>query len=231
MKVNCPCCSAQVPAANFNLETGWAKCEGCQELFALAQVVPGFVAPGSQAGRPVPRPFNARELVERAKDELLIHVPAEGMRAATCGLLGFATVWLAFITFWTAGALGIFGPDEPDAANWVFASFSIPFWLIGFGMLVGVVWKARGTKSVRIDRDGMRTHLRCLAWARSRYVPIDRVQHARKYEPQVKSDGPPPNGAEIVYWAGSFVLPADSEEEAWWLIAEINDFVKATGTA
>ena len=227
MKVPCPCCSAQIPAENMNLDTGWGKCAACHELFPLADVVPDFPKPGSLSSGVAQRPFKARAILERTDGELLVHVPPEGLRAATCGLLGFATFWLAFIAFWTIGALGVFFGQPPDAYDWVFAAFSIPFWLIGFGMMAGVAWKVWGTKSVRIDQDGIRTHIRCVLWSRSRWIEFDQIQHARHYEPKVKSEGQEAYAVEIVYRAGSFVLPADSEEEEDWLIFEINDFLKS----
>jgi hypothetical protein len=229
MKVQCPQCATQVPAANMSLEAGWGKCEACQEVFPLAEVVPGFPAPGTWLGRPVERPFDARAVVERSARELQVDIPAEGMRAATFTMLGFATFWLAFIAFWTAGALGMFWGGHRTTANWLFASFSIPFWLVGIGMLGGVAWNLWGTKSVRIDQNGMTTYQRCLVWSRSRWVELDRVQHARHYDAPVKGSGHAtiPHAVEIVYRSGSFVLPADSGEEERWLIAEINDVVKS----
>ncbi|MGC3970277.1 MAG: hypothetical protein QM775_23990 [Pirellulales bacterium] len=72
MKVKCPDCAKQVPAANLNLATGWGKCDGCQELFALADVVPGFTAGGGDPKAVVvERPYNARAVVERNSGELL----------------------------------------------------------------------------------------------------------------------------------------------------------------
>ncbi len=213
MKVCCPDCSSPVPAANISLNTGWAKCETCQEVFPLAAVVPGFSVPGPSWADVVPRPFNARAVVERTPGELLVHVRAEGMRAATGCLLGFAVVWLSFIAFWTTGALGVFFGGQPQLANWLFAAFSIPFWFVGLGMLTAVAWSVWGMKSVRIDREGMITHQRCLTWRRSRWIALDRVQHARPYDPKVKGSGTSPHGVEIVYRAGSFVLAVDSEEE------------------
>jgi hypothetical protein len=226
MKVRCPGCSTQIPAANINLETGWAKCSECQELFPLDQVVPGFSAAGRRADSPIPRPFDARAIVERTAEELLIHVPAEGMRAGAWAGLGFAVFWLGFVAFWTVGALGVFGGQAPGAVDWAFAAFSIPFWIVGFVLTAAVVWSVWGTKSLRIDRDGMRTHQRCLAWSRSRWVGFDRVQHARPHDPQVKAEGARTHGVEVVYRVGSFVLPADSDEEERWLVAEVNDFVR-----
>jgi hypothetical protein len=227
MKVQCPSCAAVVPAANISLDAGWGKCEACQDVFALADAVPGFRAPESQALWPVIRPYNARARVERTIDMLQVHVPAEGMRAATFGRLGFAIFWLGFIAFWTAGALGVLVGQPPEPFNWLFAAFSIPFWIAGFVMLAAVVWHVCGIKAVQIDREGMWTHQRCLGWSQSRWIEIDRVQRARHYDPKVKSSARSPHALEIVYRAGSFVLPADSGDEEKWLIGEINDFVKS----
>ena len=52
MKVQCPRCSTQVPVANISLDTGWGKCEVCQELFPLAEVVPGLLPVGWNARHP-----------------------------------------------------------------------------------------------------------------------------------------------------------------------------------
>jgi hypothetical protein len=210
----------------MNLDTGWAKCDSCHELFRLADVVPGFTAPGVPPGLPQ-RPLNARAILERTDGNLLIHVPSEGLRAATCGLFAFAAFWLGFIAFWTIGALGVFDGQPPAQFNWLFASFSIPFWLVGLGMMAGVAYRVWGKKSVQIDGAGMRTNLRCLFWSRSRWVDLERIQHARPYVAQVKSQGQVTYAVEIVYRSGSFVLPADSEDEEDWLIGEINDFVKS----
>ena len=66
------------------------------------------------------------------------------MRAGTWGLLGFATFWLAFIAFWTVRALGVFfNGGQVHWENAIFAAFSTPFWLVGFGMLGGVLARTR----------------------------------------------------------------------------------------
>jgi hypothetical protein len=231
MKVHCPSCSALVPAANLNLETGWGKCGACQELFALAAVVPGFSA--GRPAQPAPqRPFNARAVAERTADELLVYVPPRGWGGGACGVLGFVGFWLLFISFWTAGAAGLFGGNGqgPGAGNRLFALFSLPFWLVGFGMLGALLWQVWGTKSIRIDREGLRTYQRCLTWSRTRWVELDKVQHAKPYLPPLQNNNRRiPRGVEVVYQSGSFVLPVDSEDEEKWLTAEINDFLKSVG--
>lgn len=227
MKLHCPACARLVPAANIHFETGWGKCAECQELFRLAAVLPDYSAPAAQALiRPV-RPYDARAHVERSATELLVHVPAEGMRASTWALLGFGTFWTGFTAFWTTGALGLWGNQPPQAFNFAFASFSIPFWIVGFGMLGGVVWKARCTRTVRLDAEGMVAGRRCSWWSRTRHTPIEDLQHARVYAPAVRSEQHPQLAVEIVHSGGAFVLPVDSAAEQDWLSAEINGFLDA----
>jgi hypothetical protein len=231
MKVQCPACGAAVPAENIDLEKGWGKCGICNDVFPLADVLPGYAAPPVPKKTALPRPFNARIIAERVGDSLTVYVPAAGMRAATCGLLGFAVFWLAFITFWTAGALGLIGGQGPQGMNIVFACFSIPFWVIGVGMLGGVAWAAWSKKMLHVNPEEMVMRSRCLLWSRTRSVARDRVQQARPYTPAVNSNrsaNTPSFGVEVVYEKGSFVLAAESEPEQEWLMQEINTTLEAT---
>lgn len=176
------------------------------------------------------RPFNARSVVDQTRDSLEIFIPRQGFRAATIGGLGFAIFWLAFVAFWTAGALGLFfGGGPPQAFNIGFAAFSTPFWCVGFGMLGGIAWSAYGTRRVQLDDNELRTETQCLLYTRRRRIERSHVQCARRYRPKVESQNTTYYGAEIVFEKGSYVLPADEEFEADWLVAVINDHLKNTG--
>lgn len=231
MKLACPECSAPIPARNVSFESGWAKCEACDEIIRLADVLPGFSLAPSHEAAVIERPYNARAVVERTAEELIVYVPAQGMRAATWGLLGFATFWLAFIAFWTAGALGVFAGGPAMPFQWGFAAFSIPFWCAGLGMVGGVLWLARGTCGIHIDRYEMLFRKKCLIWSRTRRVPVESIQYAHPYvahsQDGQKNTVQVPWSVEIVYERGSFVVPADSEAEQKWLIHEINDFLRS----
>lgn len=227
MQVVCPNCSSVVASENISLDAGWGKCGGCQDVFRLEAVLPGYRTPTARPpeGR-AERPFDARVHLERSATELLMHLPAEGMRAGNWVMLGFATFWLGFVAFWTCGALGLlFGNQPIGAFNWGFAAFSIPFWLVGFGMLGTVIWKARGTKTVRIDSVEMVTQARCLGWKRTRRIAAEDIQSARIHVPSVKSEQTTTFAVEIVYQGGSFVMTVDTPAEQSWLIAEINEFL------
>jgi hypothetical protein len=232
MKLLCPNCQRPIPSDDIELAAGWAKCRKCDEIFKLAEILPGYGTSAAAAGPTAPpeRPFDAWAVVDRTPERMIVVIPANGMRAATWGLLGFAIFWLGFIAFWTAGALGVFfnhGRVRPQ--NALFAAFSTPFWLVGIGMLAGVVWSARGTLRVYLDASTLYTESRCL-FARWRKT-IDRaeVQHARKGVVKVRNNENStytPYSVEIIYTKGSYRLSCNSETEQDWLIGEINDFLK-----
>ena len=119
--------------------------------------------------------------------------------------------------------------------NALFAAFSTPFWLVGFGMLGGVLWSARGTRSVMIDSVELVTELRCLIWQRRRTIDRSRVQYARKGDAVPSTTAPntpiamghfPRYLVELVYEKGSFSLPCDTTAERDWLLNEINEFLE-----
>jgi hypothetical protein len=164
---------------------------------------------------------------------MVVHRPADGVTGGAIALLAFACFWLAFIAFWTAGALGVFfgGGGQIGWENGLFAAFSTPFWLVGIGMLIGVVWTVRGTRSVYMDSDQMVTELRCLFWRRMRTYERNQVQCAREglnITRQGKKGSPTTNYVvEVVRDGGAFTLPCTGLAERAWVAAEINDFLKS----
>lgn len=231
MKINCPACGHELAAADIGLDTGWAKCSACNEVFSLSAVLPTYGAGAAPAG-PVERPFDAWPILERDRQRLMLNVPAHGMGAGQWVLLVFALVWLTFIAFWTAGALGMFFGAQFDWVGTLFAAFSIPFWIAGFGMLVAVVWTARGTRTLYLDAGQMLTELRCGPWRRRRIFDRADVQHARKEViTKTNEDGKAiatQPAVDVVHTGGFFRIPCSHEAEQAWLVYEINDFLETT---
>jgi hypothetical protein len=236
VKVTCPTCREVVSAENIALDAGWAKCTRCNEVFRLSEILPGYTS--GAPSEPVPeRPFDARAVVERTEEKLIVHVPPNGMRPVW-GLLGFAVFWLGFIAFWTAGVLGLaFGGGGPIGWGQVgFACFSIPFWAVGFVMLGTVVWSARGNRTACLTASWMLTELRCVFWRRRRRIARFLVQRARKgtfrgWRWEGRSDDTAVGGAAfpvaLVFENGTFSLPCTTEAEQEWLVAEVNQFLQS----
>lgn len=230
MKISCTNCERTIPAEDIALDKGWAKCRQCDEVFPLATLLPNYAAAAAPEAGARERPFDARVVLQREPQMLALHLPAYGIGPASLGLLGFATFWLAFIAFWTAGALGVFfNQGQIRWENAMFAAFSTPFWLVGFGMLGGAVWIFRGTRSVMLDAWRMVTETRCLLFRRTRSIVRDQVQCARvgQYVANKNRETQPQPAVDIVYTKGVFRVPCVNEAEQAWLVAEINGFLQS----
>lgn len=80
----------------------------------------------------IPRqPAGTRVLLEKTRHELNLDIPPVGFRGETVALGLFSLFWNGFLVVWTLGAA--------VGGGGFFALFSIPFWLIGGGMVIGVV--------------------------------------------------------------------------------------------
>ena len=229
MKLTCPSCDAAIPAVDVDLASGWGKCSKCDDIFPLADVLPGYISASTDAV--VEQPFDAWAQLDRSLDRLAIFLPARGMRVDTWRLLGFAAVWLAFIAFWTASALGVFfNPGKaPDMQSVIFACFSIPFWLVGIGLLGVVLWKSRRAYTVYFDAQKVLAQWNCSIVHRRRILEREQVQHARAATKSIRSDNDIAEErllAEIVFERGSFGLPCETPSEQRWVVSEINKFLK-----
>ena len=231
MKLLCPTCHQSLPSEDIELALGWAKCRRCDEIFKLAEILPEYVAAGGTPPGGLPeRPFDAWAVVDRTPEHLIIGIPPQGMRAATWGMLGFATFWLAFIAFWTAGALGVFfGGGRVRWENGLFAAFSTPFWLVGFGMVGAVLWSARGSRRVYLDALILYTESRCLSALAKNDRPVGGPARPRgclagqKREQQRQLHTL--LGGNRLYQR--FLSAAVHDRgRAEWLIGQINDFLQ-----
>jgi hypothetical protein len=90
-------------------------------------------------------PAGTRLELARDRRKFTLNVPPT--RSGGLAMGGFTTIWLSFVGFWTFSAIAMGAPFP-------FALFSIPFWLVGLGMLRSL-WRTRTLKThLRIDRDG-----------------------------------------------------------------------------
>jgi hypothetical protein len=234
MKVYCPECRSTIAADDIALTTGWAKCRRCDEVFKLADVVPDF-APSTPPDQKPPRPYDGWTLLERDGERLIIVSPPRGWRTESWALLGFAVVWITFVSFGTAGALGSLLRHRPPGApfHWdrLFpALFLIPFWIVGLGLAGALLWSVLGARRVYLDASILYGEMRCLTWRRTVSMDRQNVQHAREDYFWSKNNASPQMHCtvDIVHTKGVFRLPVASEAEQQWLAAEINDFLKQT---
>ncbi len=240
VKIICPNCETEIPVEDVDLSTGWARCRDCNELFQVAAIA-NRQAVGLPAGAatpvfdgPVERPVDARIVMERRPDKLFIYVPPMGFRLGLLPVMGFAVFWLAFVAFWTAGALGLFG-GRMGLENILFACFSIPFWLVGFAMLGGCFWAMTASRLVYLDASILMTRLKALLFSWRWSISRDQVQTVRMQAlPASRQEDTgsvntvlAPHVVEIVYKNGKLPIGCTNQDEQRWVYGEIQAFLEA----
>lgn len=146
----------------------------------------------------------------------------------------FSLFWLGFTAFWTAGALGIFfRPGKPPRwENIIFSLFSIPFWLIGFGMLGGALGTMLLRWIVYLDSSWLESRWQCLFVRFRKQISREAVQMVRAasvpvFRSSTNDRANPTYGVEIVYQGGTVKIPCETQEEQDWLLAEVNQFLES----
>jgi hypothetical protein len=106
----------------------------------------------------VPRPFDTRIQLVTNPETLTLTVPPLPANARSLTPLGFAAFWLAFVAFWTKGAMHGGG---------MFAAFSIPFWGVGLLITWRSVMQLLQTTRLTLDRDSGSLQVRPMGRTRS----------------------------------------------------------------
>lgn len=95
------------------------------------------------------QPYGSRIKLTIIRDRLDIYIPPAGWRFEFVPLLGFALFWNIFLVVWTVGAA---------SAGGFFALFSIPFWMVGVGMLYPVLMGIAGSTRLTIGKMTFQLH-------------------------------------------------------------------------
>lgn len=139
MTFYCPNCSSKILADNINISTDLAKCNSCNSISKASELVGEKNIPVTDTP-----PTGSKIFVTKGfGDEIEFQLPKNGFTGKSIPLLVFGLIWLSFISFWTIMA---------SQASIIFAAFSIPFWLVGFLMIYGVLKSATTSQLLKIDR-------------------------------------------------------------------------------
>ncbi len=162
MKLTCPRCGHAIEGAAVNVAADLAQCPGCNQVFRASRLVPAESRPES-----LDPPVGSRIAFRRELDsEGVFEIPRRALSAGPLALIGFSLFWLGFVGFWTWGA---------SHGGVLFAAFSIPFWLVGLGMLGGGMNTLVERQSVEIAADAFTIRKRRPLFARCTVVPYAEV--------------------------------------------------------
>lgn len=138
MKPICSVCATEISKENINVTTDIAKCQNCGHIDKLSSLI----------HEPVKVEFNPPigstiKIHKGLHNQVEIYYPKKGITKTTFPILIFALFWLGFVAFWTFfAAMG----------STIFALFSIPFWLVGIGMLVFPINASQTKETLIINR-------------------------------------------------------------------------------
>lgn len=135
----CPNCNSKIESDNINIVTDLAKCGQCGTITRASTLV------SSQDDKSLATPpkGSAIEVTKEMGGAIKLFFPKKGVTASDIPLLLFTIFWLGFISFWTWGA---------SQGSIIFALFSIPFWLVGFTMLIGLINSINETQTLTISK-------------------------------------------------------------------------------
>jgi eukaryotic-like serine/threonine-protein kinase len=105
------------------------------------------------------QPAGSRIIFKNTFQRFVVEIPASGFRFQNLSWLGFALLWSGFLFFWTAGAIAV-------GAHLFFPLFSIPFWIVGLGMVGGILFSVAGRTRLEIDRQYFRLQWKLLGLSR-----------------------------------------------------------------
>lgn len=142
MDIVCPNCLVKIGADSINVQTDLAECQNCGSVFKLSEIVDPTKYQANKENLTLPAGSKIINRIEESSVEFIL--PPTGIKGEFIPFFIFSIIWLTFITFWTTMAL---------QASIAFAAFSIPFWLIGIGMLFLSVVGAKEKQEVRIDKE------------------------------------------------------------------------------
>jgi hypothetical protein len=180
----------------------------------------------------IAKPAGSRAIVKKTDEKFQIYLPPEGLSAKLIMLVPFAIAWNSFLVVWTGGAAMIsFG------INLFFMLFSIPFWVVGLGMISGILYCLAGSATLIIDAKEISLQHKIFGInlptrAKMAREAIDRIQRSEGYSRR-DSDGDPVHvPPALVIWAGTkeFKLSSQLKEyltrpELDWLASELSEWL------
>jgi serine/threonine protein kinase len=174
----------------------------------------------------LPQPAKSKVILNKNSQQLEVIIPPSSLlQPSILFLLPFAIAWNSFIAFWTYGAL-FMGGFTPERI--FFGLFSLPFWVVGLGMIGGIIFGIWGTIYLQIDQEKISLIYQVFNLKFQKPHPSDRydinklVYTQRIYRRDSEGDRvevPP----KIIIWVGvkKYELTGLSEPELDWLAQEI----------
>jgi hypothetical protein len=139
MELICPNCKATISPDNVNISSDLAKCDKCNSIHKASELA------DSKSIDKINNPPNGTKMTIKKgfDDSIELFYPKQGFKASMIFQVFFTLFWVGFVGFWTFMAA---------QGSILFVMFSIPFWLVGFGMLTGLINSISETQTLKLSR-------------------------------------------------------------------------------
>jgi serine/threonine protein kinase len=178
------------------------------------------------------QPAGSRVILKKSEELFQVILPPEGFSAKLIMLVPFAIAWNSFLILWTGGASMI-----PAGINLFFLLFSIPFWVVGLGMISAVIYCILGSAILTINAQEISLSHRIFGMNLPKQIKMEREHINRIQRSEISytrdSDGDrvhiPP---ALTIWAGTKEYKISSQlkdyltrPELDWLAAELSEWL------
>jgi hypothetical protein len=142
MELICPNCNASISPDNVNVSTDLAKCDKCNSIHRASELI----EPKS-IEKIINPPRGSKMIIKKGFDDSIeLFYPKKGFTFSFVPQLFFIIFWFGFLCFWTYMAA---------QGSIIFAMFSIPFWIIGFGMFGGLINSILETQTLILSKTSL----------------------------------------------------------------------------
>lgn len=155
--MNCPKCDAVIPAENVNIQALIAKCDKCNEVFRVSDLLPRAEKWVDETPPRIPRP--ATLIVQDDGDVRVIR--RRWFRPSYLFLLFFCIGWDGFLFFWYFIGIAV-GPA--GEMQWLFFVFPICHVAVGVFLTYFVIAGLLNKSYMGVTADGIFVRHRPVPW-------------------------------------------------------------------
>lgn len=175
MELKCTQCGDNIDSRLANIRTNMIQCPNCFTIHELDKLVKqqnnkvqsyasSYTSTEVTELREKPRGSKLEVLSTYSNFE--ISAPPVGFQAMDTFITIFAVIWLSFISFWTFMAARGFLP---------MAFFSIPFWLVGFGLAGGLIKKWTERQFIEVNNRFLTIRKRGILFSKTQEIPLEHI--------------------------------------------------------
>lgn len=165
MDLFCSNCNTPIASTHVNVSTDIAQCSACNSFFKLSELL------SSSINIDIHPPQGSKIAIKKDfSGGIEWGYPKVGFTIATAAKLLFMFVWLSFVTLWTVFA---------SKGSFLFALFSIPFFLIGLTVVVMTLNNIYEVQTLKVDKTKLSLLKKGLFFTKSFETTLKNIQSVK----------------------------------------------------